>query len=142
VRGGLGEESIPVGWIDIRTVASESGGHARIGIRSARSGDLVDSYPAGTHDREFRLEGDVTARAVTEIVTDVLSADPRCRRIVLPVPAGDLDAIGWAEQAGFRYVVDVDTREAHYSLLVIEPDWVVDQPSTLEDIPIKDGITT
>jgi hypothetical protein len=50
----------------------------------------------------------------------------------------DLDAIAWAERAGFRFVVDVETRSGGYSLLVVEPDWVLAQPHILEDIPLKE----
>jgi hypothetical protein len=58
--------------------------------------------------------------------------------VVLPVPELDLDAIGWAEDAGFRYVIDVETISGGYSLLVTEPQWVLDQPAILEDIPLKE----
>jgi hypothetical protein len=68
----------------------------------------------------------------------VLDSDPRCRRVVLAVPERDLEAIGWAEDAGFRFVVDVETRAGAHSLLVVEPDWVLAQPNALEDIPIKE----
>jgi hypothetical protein len=119
-------------------VASSTAGTARIGVRYARAGELVDAYPAGTHDRELAIEGDPTPTAVAELTTRVLADDGRCRRVVLPVPEQDLAAIAWAEEAGFRYVVDVETRSGGYSLLVTEPEWVLEQPHILEDIPLKE----
>lgn len=111
---------------------------ALIGVRSARSGHLIDAYPAGTHDLELGTHGLVAAAAVQRVTRHVLEADPRCRRVVLAVPEQDLSAIAWAEEAGYRYVVDVETREGAYSLLVTEPDWVLEQPHILEDIPLKE----
>lgn len=115
-----------------------SGTKTRIGVRHARAGEFVDAYPAGTHDRELLIEGDPTPEAVAEVTAQVLESDPRCRRVVLAVGDHDLAAIAWAEDAGFRYVVDVETRSGDYSLLVAEPEWVLAQPQILEDIPLKE----
>jgi hypothetical protein len=117
---------------------SSSGATARIGVRRARDGEFVSAYPAGTHDRELAIEGDPTSEALASIADQVLRNDPRCRRVILPLPERDLDAIAWAESAGFRFVVDVETRSGGYSLLVIEPDWVLAQPHILEEIPLKE----
>lgn len=134
-----GRLSIPGIWQgETRSVPAVGGGTARLAIRSARAGDLVDAYPAGTHDKELAIDGDPQPQAVRDYVAEVLQADPLCRRVVLAVPEGDLDAIAWAEDAGFRYVVNVETRVAARSLLVVEPDWVLSQPHALEDIPIKE----
>lgn len=113
-------------------------GAARIGVRHARAGELVDAYPAGTHDRELVIEGAPLPGEVARVSEKVLAHDLRCRRIVLPVPERDLDAIAWAEEAGYRYVVDVETRSGAYSLLVVEPEWVLAQPHVLDDIPLKE----
>jgi len=129
---------LPAAVDDISVVDSATTGHARIGVRRARSSELADAYPAGTHDRELIIEGDPTASAVTAVTARMLDSDPRCRRVVLPVPERDLEAIAWAEDAGFRYVVDVETRAGAFSLLVTEPDWVLNQPHILEDIPLKE----
>lgn len=110
----------------------------RVGVRRARAGELVDAYPAGTHDRELVVEGHVDASDIDELSARILAADPRCRRIVLPVAEQQLAAIAWAEQAGYRYVVDVETRSGACSLLVREPGWVVDQPAMLDEIPLKE----
>ncbi len=130
---------IPAGWQgETHEVPAAGGQTARLGIRSARVGDLVDAYPAGTYDKELAIEGEPRLQAVREYVAEVLERDPRCRRVVLAVPERDLEAIGWAEDAGFRFVVDVETRAGAHSLLVVEPDWVLAQPHALEDIPIKE----
>ena len=119
-------------------VPSESNTRARIGVRFVSDGELVDAYPAGAHDRELALEGDPVAEAVRDFAAHVLASDPQCRRIVLPVVEEALAAIAFAEEAGFRYVVDVETRAGAFSLLVTEPDWVLDQPAALENIPIRE----
>jgi hypothetical protein len=110
----------------------------RIGVRRSRAGELVDAYPAGTHDRELVVHGSPSADEVARITAQVLTEDTRCRRVVLAVREQDLDAIGWAESAGFRYVIDVETRSGGSSLLVTEPTWVLLQPQILEDIPLKE----
>lgn len=109
-----------------------------IRVRRARDGDLVDAYPAGSHDQELVVSGTVSAPQLAAAAERALAADPRCRRVVLAALEGDLDAIARAEDAGFRYVVDVDIRAGGRSLLVREPDWVVAQPHVLEDIPLKE----
>jgi hypothetical protein len=130
---------IPADWRgETHAVQSADGGTALLGIRTARVGDLVDAYPAGTFDKQLVVEGEPQLQAVRDYVTEVLDSDPRCRRVVLAVPERDLEAIGWAEDAGFRFVVDVETRAGAHSLLVVEPDWVLAQPNALEDIPIKE----
>ncbi len=130
---------LPSNWRDeTHEVASANGAPARLGIRPARGGDLVDAYPAGADDKELAVEGEPQLQAVRDYVAGVLERDPRCRRVVLAVPERDLEAIAWAEDAGFRFVVDVETRVGAHSLLVVEPDWVLAQPHALEDIPIKE----
>ncbi len=131
--------SIPADWQgDTQEVPAVGGGMARLAVRNARQGDLVDAYPAGTHDRELAVDGEPELQSVRDFVAEVLERDPRCRRVVLAVPERDLEAIGWAEDAGFRFVVDVETRVGAHSLLVVEPAWVLAQPHALEDIPIQE----
>lgn len=131
-------KTLPETLDDVREVESSSSSHARIGVRHARLGEFVDAYPAGTHDLELLVEGDPTPFEVSRVAMECLVADERCRRIVLAVPEQDVPAIAWAEEAGFRYVVDVEVRSGAYSLLVTEPEWVIAQPHILEDIPLKE----
>jgi hypothetical protein len=113
-------------------------GDARGAVRYARDGDLVDAYPAGAHDRELAIDGSPSADAVRDFTASVLADDPRCRRVVFSVPEQDLPSVAFAEEAGFRYVVDVETRAGAFSLLVTEPEWVVDQAADLDDIPLSE----
>ncbi|GAA3590493.1 hypothetical protein GCM10022198_12960 [Klugiella xanthotipulae] len=133
------------GWRSSYEVSRPGAPVAHFVARFALEGPLGRSYPAGAHDRELRsAEGDTATvagrpfdpealRAVSEYL---LAEDPRCRRVVLPVPEQDLAAIAAAEAGGFRYVVDVETAETEQSLLVVEPDWVTAQPLDLDAIPL------
>jgi hypothetical protein len=120
----------------LREVPGADGAPARLAIRHARAGELATSYPAGARDRELAIEGAPGPAEVAEFTASVLAADPQCRRVVLPVPEQSLAAIAFAEEAGFRYVVDVETRAGAFSLLVSEPAWVLAQPQLLEQIPL------
>ena len=115
---------------------TEGGHEAVVATRFALAGPLAAAYPAGAHDREVRLHPGVSARALRATTERMLLDDPRCRRVVLPVPEEDLTAIAFAEGAGYRYVVDVETTVAAQSLLVTEPDWVLAQPAALDRIPL------
>lgn len=110
-----------------------------IRVRPVRSGALVDAYPAGTFDVEVTVDGAASSAELAAVAGDALQAEPRCRRAVIGVPERDVAAIAWAEAAGFRYVVDVETRGGSFSLLVLEPEWVLRQPHVLEDIPLEEG---
>ncbi|MGN6218748.1 MAG: hypothetical protein ACTHNQ_04540 [Microbacterium sp.] len=111
---------------------------AAIRVRRARDGDLVDAYPAGSHDQELLVTGEASAAQLAAAAESALAVDPRCRRVILAVTEGDLDEISRAEDAGFRYVVDVEIRAGGRSLLVREPGWVLAQPHVLDDIPLKE----
>lgn len=131
--------SLPVEGLDeVHLITSASERTARVGVRHARAGELVNAYPAGTHDRELLVEGDPSSSAVATLTEQVLRGDARCRRVVLAVGERDVEAIAWAEEAGFRYVVDVETHSGAYSLLVAEPEWVLAQPQILDDIPLEE----
>jgi hypothetical protein len=108
-------------------------------VRLAVAGDLAETYPVGLADVQIAIESGCSAHALAAIVADIFASNQRCRRVVDAAPAENLAAIALAEEAGFRYVVDVDTHTASYSLLVSEPEWVLAQPSALEDIPLEKG---
>lgn len=97
---------------------------------------LDGSYPVGIEDREVRIESGSSPAAVGAAVHTILTDAARCRRVVLAVPEGQLEAIRAAEEAGFRFVVDVDTPLESLSLLVAEPEWVLSQPTSIEEIPL------
>ncbi|GAA4788982.1 hypothetical protein FRX94_06695 [Corynebacterium canis] len=83
---------------------------------------LRHTYPFGQHDVEL------TYGTADELRTDtaaIFAAEPRCRRVVVAVPEGDLEAIAECESAGYRYVLDVQLRDGkEVSLMVNEPEWV------------------
>ncbi|MFA7498738.1 MAG: hypothetical protein WCY76_08620 [Leucobacter sp.] len=138
MSAAAGTRPLEAGFVGIETVAGIDGVCSSLGYRRARAGELRDAYPSGTHDIEIGYTGLPEPAAVAEYTASLLRADPRCRRVVVAVPELDLEAIGWAEDAGYRYVIDVETALGEHSLLVTEPQWVIDQPAILEDIPLKE----
>lgn len=131
--------SIP-GWPLTYTV-DDGGTPHEVRARFAVRGPLGNAYPAGIADLELDPRGLGDPDAVRGLGERILRENPACRRVVLPVPAGDLDAIGFAEDAGFRYVVDVDVAGergeiTELSLLVLEPGWVADAPTAVDDLPL------
>ncbi|BCN45323.1 hypothetical protein [Prescottella equi] len=131
--------SIP-GWPLTYTVDNGGTPH-EVRARFAVRGPLGNAYPAGIADLELDLRGLGDPDALRGVGEQILRENPACRRVVLPVPAGDLDAIGFAEDAGFRYVVDVDVAGergeiTELCLLVLEPGWVADAPTAVDDLPL------
>ncbi|WP_238772585.1 hypothetical protein [Prescottella equi] len=131
--------SIP-GWPLTYTV-DHGGTPHEVRARFAVRGPLGNAYPAGIADLELDLRGLGDPDALRGVGEQILRENPACRRVVLPVPAGDLDAIGFAEDAGFRYVVDVDVAGergeiTELSLLVLEPGCVADAPTAVDDLPL------
>lgn len=128
------------GWPLTYTV-DDGGTPHEVRARFAVRGPLGNAYPAGIADLELDLRGLGDAGALRELGQRILRENPACRRVVLPVPVGDLDAIGVAEDGGFRYVVDVDVPGergtiTELSLLVLEPGWVADAPTAVNDLPL------
>ncbi|MCK7641990.1 hypothetical protein JIM95_003480 [Corynebacterium sp. CCM 8835] len=96
---------------------------------------LRHTYPYGSDDMELPFG---TAESMRTGVSEVFAAHPECRRIVIAVPEGDLDAVSECEAAGLRYVVDVETREgADVSLMVAEPDWLTRQSTDISELELK-----
>lgn len=131
--------SIP-GWPLTYTV-DDGGTPHEVRARFAVRGPRGNAYPAGIADLELDPRGLGDPDALRGLGERILRENPACRRVVLPVPAGDLDAIGFAEDAGFRYVVDVDVAGergeiTELSLLVLEPGWVADAPTAVDDLPL------
>lgn len=106
-------------------------------VRPVRATELAEAYPAGIDDLELIVDGRPSPDEMRSSVQWILEQNPNCRRIVLAVSEQEIPAIAWAEESGFRYVVDVETRSGAYSLLVTEPSWVLTQPLVLEDIPLR-----
>jgi hypothetical protein len=95
--------------------------------RRCIDGPLRDTYPVGAYDVELYVAKDVASEyliaPLAEIADAILGADPHCRRVVFAAPAGDQVTVAAAQEAGFRYVLDVDVRDRELSLLVVEPHW-------------------
>lgn len=107
-------------------------------VERSGSGRLADAYPVSTHDIEVQLSaarpGTLTL-VLAQVAAAVQQDDPLCRRVVFAAPARDLSVIAAAEQAGFRYVVDVDIADGPVSLLVVEPAWVTGVDMDLDRVP-------
>ena len=101
-------------------------------------GRLRDAYPAAEHDIEIRLDDaptDELAVLLGALSAAAQQADPQCRRVVFGAPSGDLATLAAAEEAGFRYVVDVDLADTSFSLAVAEPSWVTSVDIDLDRVP-------
>ena len=107
-------------------------------VERCGSGRLADTYPVSTHDIEVMVSG-VRSGTLTMVLQQVAAAvqqdDPRCRRIVFASPVRDVSVIAAVEQAGFRYVVDVDIADTSVSLLAVEPSWVTTVDMDLDRVP-------
>ena len=107
-------------------------------VERSGAGRLADAYPISTHDIEIQVstaEPGVLTRVLRELAADIQQTDPQCRRVVFAAPASDVAAIAAAEQAGFRYVVDVDIIDGSVSLMVVEPAWVTRVDMDLDHVP-------
>src|SRR4029450_3884728 len=125
-----------------RCVLTKLGTNLDATLERCAHGRLRDAYPVAEHDIEIRLDD-----APTDELTALLGAlsaaggpaeqqaDPQCRRVVFGAPRGDLATLAAAENAGFRYVVDVDLAGASLSLAVAEPSWVTSVDMDLDHVP-------
>lgn len=125
---------------DLR-VRRGGGNGVTVDVRLERcaTGRLRDTYPVGAHDMEVRIGAgcpqDVRSALLRALTDAVQAADPRCRRVVHAVPVGERDWTAAAENAGFRYAVDVDLGQEELGLLVAEPAWVTGTDLDLDRVP-------
>ena len=136
------ETDWPMSYADERPDATTS----RVYFRRALDGPLAQAYPAGIHDVEVRVDSLDDAEGVYRACQSLFADHPDCRRITFAAKANDVDVIAFAEKAGFRYVLDVDVREpagstpeersTELSLLVLEPQWILEQPIAVDDLPL------
>ena len=114
-------------------------GPIQLHARRCIDGPLRDTYPVGKYDVELYVAKDVTPEyligPLAEVAGAILAADPHCRRVVFAAPAGDQATVSAAEEAGFRYVLDVEVRERELSLLVAEPHWATKVNLDLDRVP-------
>jgi len=107
-------------------------------VERCGAGRLADAYPVSTHDIEVQVsptDPGLLTTVLQEVSAKIQQSDPDCRRVVFAATVGDLSKIAAAEQAGFRYVVDVDVEEGPVSLLVNEPAWVTNVDMDLDRVP-------
>lgn len=94
--------------------------------------ELRHTYPYGRHDIAVDYEGgtDLAAR-----VKEAFDSDPECRRVVVAVEQDNKEEIAVCEDAGLRYVLDVQQRSGEENaLMVAEPDWVLAQSTDVKDL--------
>ncbi|MDO5098802.1 MAG: hypothetical protein Q4D85_08580 [Corynebacterium sp.] len=98
------------------------------------SSPLRHTYPYGKNDLELPFG---TASEMKGDVAEIFARQPECRRIVVAVEEGDIEAIRECEKAGLRYVLDVQLRDGKdLSLMVAEPDWVTEMSEDIEGLKL------
>jgi hypothetical protein len=123
------------GWAQAYRVSEDGLPRGTVQVALAARHAVGASYPAGLHDRILAPSEDAPAEAIQLASEAVMAADPRCRRLVLACPEGDIPAIARAEAAGYRYVVDVDLPGGTFSLLAAEPEWVLEESRNIDEVP-------
>lgn len=112
-------------------------------VERCLTGRLREAYPVAAHDVELQVS-EVPLEQLTAVLAQessrILTEDPFCRKVVYGAPQEDLAVMAAAEQAGFRFVVDVDVNGApgeivQLSLLVREPDYVTRVDMDLDRVP-------
>lgn len=120
----------------MRTGASDP---VQVRISRALATEMRDAYPASAHDIVLEIGSGPTAAEVPDLLAAIVAAiqagDPACRRTILPIAIGDLPFQRAAEEAGFRYVVDVDIDDREVVLFVAEPHWVTEVDMDLDRVP-------
>ncbi|MBZ3901594.1 GNAT family N-acetyltransferase [Streptomyces griseiscabiei] len=110
------------------------------GLRLSRVRDhpLRACYPYGAHDIAVHLVGPAlpdTGRLLGGLVPALFAADPRCRRLVAAPDEDDLIARHTFETAGFHRVTEADLPTGTVVLYTVEPLWLADLPTALDDMP-------
>lgn len=97
--------------------------------------ELRHTYPYGKHD----IEVDFTDKeTLASAVNKAFASDPNCRRVVVKVEQDNVEQISTCEDAGLRYVLNVQLRTLEeVSLMVAEPDWVSSQSTAIEDLELS-----
>lgn len=120
-------------------VRHDDGRTATVRLRRCAAGWLRDTYPVAAHDVALEITGadsaSVRAELLGAVVAAMYSADPRCRRVVVPLAVDAADDIAAAREAGLRPVVEVDVPGSRWVLLVAEPAWVGANDGEAEHVP-------
>jgi len=99
--------------------------------------ELKDAYPVSAHDRVLYPSLDAVAGSVQLVSEEIMRRDKACRRLVIATPEADVEQIGRAESAGYRYVVDVDLHDRAVSLMTAEPSWVLEESRRIDEVPTR-----
>ena len=122
--------------VDTLYTVTESGQpRGRIEVVPVLRTEYQLTYPAGARDRLLQVSEQASPESIQLVSEQVFEADPKCRRLVIACPEGDVSAIARAEKAGFRYVVDVDLPQETFSLMTAEPAWVLEQSRRIDVVP-------
>ena len=108
---------------------------ATLGVKRVVDSEFAATYPSGLRDRLLLPEPGAPAEAIQLASEIVMGSDPACRRLVLATAEDDLDAIGVAEAAGYRFVVEVDLHRGSFALLIAEPVWVLEESRNIDEVP-------
>lgn len=96
---------------------------------------LRHTYPYGKNDMVLRY---ASAATMATDVEDIFRRHPECRRIIVPIPAGDVESLAECEKAGLRYVLDVEQRDGQeLALMVAEQGWVATINETIEGLDLS-----
>jgi hypothetical protein len=115
---------------------SHAGSHvATCGVLRVVDSEFAATYPSGLRDRLLLPEPGASAEAIQLASEFVMGSDPACRRLVLATAEDDLEAIGVAEAAGYRFVVEVDLHRGSFALLIAEPVWVLEESRNIDEVP-------
>lgn len=116
-------------------IGRASGPVATVGVARVVDSEFAATYPSGLRDRLVLPDEGAPAEAIQLASEFVMETDPACRRLVLACAEDDLEAIGTAEAAGYRYVVDVDLHRGSFALLTAEPAWVLEESRNIDEVP-------
>lgn len=109
----------------------------RCDVVLALDSELRDAYPVSAHDRVLSVSPDVVAQSIQLVSEELMRRDPECRRLVIATDEADVAQIARAEEAGYRYVVDVDLYDRAVSLMTAEPVWVLEESRRIDEVPTR-----
>lgn len=107
----------------------------RIRVSRVASTAYEATYPVGAQDRLLEASEDAAAESIQLVSEHLFAHAIGCRRLVIACPEEDVEQIARAEQAGYRYVVDVDLADRSVSLMTAEPQWVLEQSRKIDIVP-------
>ncbi|MDO2934971.1 hypothetical protein Q2T94_11710 [Paeniglutamicibacter sulfureus] len=108
---------------------------ATVDVMRILDSEFAATYPSGLRDRLLLPDAGAPAEAIQLASESVMDADPACRRLVMACAEDDLETIGIAETAGYRFVVEVDLHRGSFALLTAEPAWVLEESRNIDEVP-------